>query len=74
MLAQKPARKPVKGYRYSNVGYAVAACIAESITGQAWEDLMRTQLFEPLGLTSAGFGSPGSPGVRDQPWGHLPNT
>ena len=33
---------------------------------------MVKRLFEPLGMTSAGFGSPGHPGKVDQPWGHLP--
>jgi CubicO group peptidase (beta-lactamase class C family) len=31
---------------------------------------MRERLFEPLGMESAGFGSPGHPGKVDQPWGH----
>lgn len=31
---------------------------------------MQEQLFEPLGMKSAGFGAPGKPGKPDQPWGH----
>jgi hypothetical protein len=38
----------------------------ERITGLAWEDAIRVELFEPLGLTSGGFGAP----TGDQPWGH----
>ena len=43
----------------------------ERVTGEAWEDLLRERLFEPLGMTSAGFGAPATPGKVDQPWGHL---
>jgi len=32
---------------------------------------MRRYVFEPLGMTSAGFGGLGTPGTIDQPWGHL---
>jgi CubicO group peptidase (beta-lactamase class C family) len=73
-LAQGPACKPGAVHRYSNVGYAVAACVAETLTGEDWEQLMRGQLFEPLGLVSAGFGSPGSANDLDEPRGHLPLT
>ena len=31
---------------------------------------MREMLFEPLGMKSAGFGAPATPGEVDQPWGH----
>ena len=59
-----------RGYRYSNLGYVVAGAMAERATGQAWETLMRERLFEPLAMSGAGFGPPGTPGELDQPWGH----
>jgi len=31
---------------------------------------MQERLFRPLGITTAGFGAPGTPGKIDQPWGH----
>jgi CubicO group peptidase (beta-lactamase class C family) len=31
---------------------------------------MAQYVFGPLGMTSAGFGPPGTPGATDQPWGH----
>lgn len=58
-------------YHYSNLGYMVAACMAEKLTGHAWELLMRKRLFNMLGMTSAGFGPPGTPNKTDQPWGHI---
>jgi CubicO group peptidase (beta-lactamase class C family) len=47
--------------------------MAEQVTGESWEVLMRQRLFEPLGMGSAGFGTPGLPGRVDQPWGHHPS-
>ena len=35
---------------------------------------MRTMLFKPLGMASAGFGPPASVGQVDQPWGHRKGT
>ena len=55
---------------YSNLAYVVAGAMAERITGNTWETMMQDRLFEPLGMASAGFGPPGSPGEVDQPWGH----
>jgi D-alanyl-D-alanine carboxypeptidase len=68
-LAQDPIHAPGTRYDYSNAGYTVAVVMAEKITGVPWERALQELLFEPLGLTSAGFGPPAlhSP---DQPWGH----
>jgi CubicO group peptidase (beta-lactamase class C family) len=57
-------------FSYSNLGYVAAACMAERVTGLLWETLMAERLFQPLGMTSAGFGFPGTRGQIDQPWGH----
>jgi len=58
-------------YDYSNGGYVVAGAMLEAVTGEDWEALITRRLFAPLGMVSTGFGPPGSPGVPDQPWGHL---
>ena len=68
-LADPPAA-PAGDYVYSNLAYVVAGAIAERVTGKTWETLMQDRLFEPLGMASAGFGPPGTPGEVDQPWGH----
>ena len=49
---------------------SLAGLMAEQVTGTPWEELMRRRLFQPLGMTSAGFGPPGKPGQVVQPWGH----
>ncbi|MBW2412161.1 MAG: beta-lactamase family protein [Deltaproteobacteria bacterium] len=58
-------------YLYSNGGYIVAGAMLEKITGMSWEQLMSTEIFEPLGMSSTGFGVPGTPGQIDEPWGHM---
>jgi CubicO group peptidase (beta-lactamase class C family) len=82
-LAEGPAQRPGREFCYSNIGYIVAGSLAETVTGQAWEDLMRDEFFGPLGLRAAGFGAPGkrqgSGGLLamlrgpeiTQPWGHM---
>ena len=44
--------------------------MAEKVTGKSWEDLMREKIFRPLGMTTAGFGAPGTRAKNDQPRGH----
>lgn len=57
-------------FEYSNLGYIIAGAIAEARTGKPWEDLIREQIFGPLGIRNAGFGLPGTPDTFDQPRGH----
>lgn len=71
MLGQEPESEPGTQYIYSNAGYSVAGVMAERAMKMPWETLMRTMLFEPLGMTTAGFGAMGTPGKIDQPWQHL---
>jgi CubicO group peptidase (beta-lactamase class C family) len=69
-LQDPPEFKPGSAYSYSNVGYVLAGMMAEQVTRTPWEDLMKSRLFGPLGMTSAGFGPPGTPGRVDHAWGH----
>ena len=70
-LLDAPDVPPKTKTSYSNVSYVVAAVMVERATGVAWEDAIRTQVFEPLGMTGAGFGAMGTPGKIDAPWQHL---
>ena len=65
-----PPGSPIGEFSYSNAGYLVAAAMAEKLTGQSWETLMGERLFTPLGMSSAGFGVPGTRGEVEQPWQH----
>jgi CubicO group peptidase (beta-lactamase class C family) len=87
ILGKPPAHPPGKDFLYSNTGLIIAGTMEEAVAGEPWEDLMRHRLFEPLGMTSAGFGPPGmpppktgklksgapSPSSVDEPCGHAGN-
>ena len=68
MLLTRPPIGPAGVYRYSNAGYAVAAAIAERVTGKTWEQLMQQRVFGPLKIRAA-YGWPLLSG-DDEPWGH----
>jgi CubicO group peptidase (beta-lactamase class C family) len=68
-LSRKPATR-VGEFSYSNIGYAIAGAVAEERTGRTWEDLVRSEVWRPLGIRSGGFGPPGRSGRIDQPLGH----
>lgn len=65
VLGRPPVAEAGTRMLYSNYGYTIAGAFAEQVTGQDWERLLRQVLFQPLGMTSAGFGPPG----LAQPWG-----
>ena len=65
MLASPPAGTP-GAFAYGNGNYILLGAVIERITGGSWEEAMRAEVFEPLGITTGGFGAP----QGDQPWGH----
>ncbi|WP_226648649.1 serine hydrolase domain-containing protein [Microbulbifer variabilis] len=65
-----PPTSATGSFKYSNLGYVIAGAIAEARTGKTWEDLIKEQIFTPLGIKNAGFAAPGSSGNLDQPRGH----
>ncbi len=58
-LKDKPEAAPGSGFVYSNTAFLLAAMVAEQATGETYEALMRKEVFEPLGMTRAGFGNTG---------------
>ncbi len=68
-LSMPPASKTGE-FEYSNLGYIIVGAIAEAHTGKTWEELIREQVFAPLGIRNAGFGAPGTSGRFDEPCGH----
>ncbi|MBL8965018.1 MAG: beta-lactamase family protein [Phycisphaeraceae bacterium] len=72
MLAQPPSHDRSR-FVYANANFILAGHIAEVAAGEPWEDLMRSRLFTPLGMTTAGFGAPGSAEHPDAPRGHRPD-
>lgn len=72
-LADRLMKDPPRGagtFQYSNYGYALAGHAAELKTGQPWRQVLQVEVFDPLNITSAGFGPPGP----DQPEGHHPTA
>lgn len=65
VLSGPPAGRP-GAFAYSNAGYILAGAAIERITGEPWEATIRRELFEPLGMASAGFGAP----LGENAWGH----
>ncbi|CAL1690956.1 hypothetical protein MMB232_01090 [Brevundimonas subvibrioides] len=64
-LAVPPAGTPGT-FAYANGNYVLVGAVIERITGRPWEQVMQTDLFQPLGIESGGFGAP----TGAQPWGH----
>ena len=65
-LAETPVHPPGTAFAYSNSGFLIAAVIAERATGKDVETLLQREVFQPLGMTGAGFG----PTSGNQPLGH----
>lgn len=70
VLCRPPEHAPGGKFLYANAGFAIAGYICEVRAAKPWEDLMRERLFVPLGMTTAGFGAPGTGDSLDQPRGH----
>lgn len=65
-LQDPPIAPPGTKTSYSNSAFMIVAAAIEHATHKSFEDLMRHEVFEPLGMTTAGFG----PTHRGQPLGH----
>jgi CubicO group peptidase (beta-lactamase class C family) len=54
---------PGTRYHYSNVGFAVLGRLVEVARGRAWDEVLRDELWAPLGMTATGR-VPAGPHVR----------
>ena len=75
-MLKETAPKPLDHARdskfsYSNLGYTLAGAILERLSGKTWEELVEEKIFEPMGLTTAGFGPQASLGKVDATLGHF---
>ena len=77
---QKRPRTPT--FVYSNIGFILLGHIAEKIEDKSWEDIITLRVFQPLEMTSAGFGPVGKPdgtaenvdAISGRCWGHTPSV
>jgi CubicO group peptidase (beta-lactamase class C family) len=50
LLTQAPQRDSGASFTYSNAGYALAAAMIEKVSGKAWETLLDSLVWKPLGM------------------------
>lgn len=60
---QPPVRSPGAEYAYSNTGFGLAGLIVEEVSGVSLGEYLRINLFEPLGMMTAGINDPQSPAM-----------
>jgi CubicO group peptidase (beta-lactamase class C family) len=71
VLGEQPLRHPVgRRFHYSNPGYTVLGALVEKLRGAPWEEVLRREVLEPLGLdrTSAYPQAPHAGGWAVHPW------
>ncbi|HEY8946633.1 MAG TPA: serine hydrolase domain-containing protein [Polyangiaceae bacterium] len=59
IFEQQPLSRPGEEWAYSNSGYTLLAILIEDLTGEDYRDIVRTRVFEPLGMQRSGFYSDG---------------
>jgi CubicO group peptidase (beta-lactamase class C family) len=69
-VKQRLADKPGHSIFYSNSGYLMAGAMLEKIMEKPFEQLMTEEIFRPMGLQTAGFGTPVKSDPQHQPIGH----
>lgn len=65
--------EPGDRYHYSNVGFAVLGRLVEELHGRPWDEVLRVELWEPLGMSSTGRApaGPTAPGFAVHPHADL---
>ncbi|NIL99952.1 MAG: serine hydrolase [Acidobacteria bacterium] len=54
---QPPKFAPGERFSYSNSGYVLLGAIIETVSGQSYEEFIRRNVFEPLGMKHSYYGS-----------------
>jgi CubicO group peptidase (beta-lactamase class C family) len=71
ILGEQPHRHPIgRRFHYSNPGYTLLGALVEKLGGAPWEEVLRREVLEPLGLDRTG-GHPRAPhagGWAVHPW------
>jgi len=71
VLGEQPFRHPAgRRHHYSNPGYALLGALVEELRGAPWEEVLRREVLEPLGLhrTSGRPQAPHAGGWAVHPW------
>ncbi|CAL9485402.1 serine hydrolase domain-containing protein [Streptomyces sp. enrichment culture] len=71
VLGERPAVHPAgRRFHYSNPGYALLGALVERLRGAPWEEVLRQEVLEPLGLERTGVRpqAPHAHGWAVHPW------
>ncbi|MCB5163297.1 beta-lactamase family protein [Streptomyces bambusae] len=71
VLGEEPFRhEPGRRFHYSNPGYTLLGSLVEAVRGRPWEEVLRSEVLEPLGLdrTSGQPQAPHAGGWAVHPW------
>ncbi|MFL4905524.1 serine hydrolase domain-containing protein [Streptomyces sp. MMS24-I2-30] len=71
VLGEKPLVHPIgRRHHYSNPGYTLLGALVEEVRGAPWEEVLRREVLEPLGLdrTSGRPRAPHAGGWAVHPW------
>lgn len=62
-------------YDYANMNYVLLGLIVDTTTGEVFEDVVQSRLWDPLEITTGGWGAnpESSTTSIDNPWPHMPN-
>ncbi|MFI6148369.1 serine hydrolase domain-containing protein [Streptomyces sp. NPDC051109] len=71
VLGEEPFRfRPGRRHHYSNPGYTLLGSLVEAVRGKSWDEVLRSEVLEPLGLdrTTAQPQAPHAGGWAVHPW------
>ncbi|KMO98081.1 serine hydrolase domain-containing protein [Streptomyces roseus] len=71
VLGEEPFRfRPGRRHHYSNPGYTLLGSLVEAVRGKPWDEVLRAEVLEPLGLdrTTARARAPHAGGWAVHPW------
>ncbi|GAA2579671.1 MULTISPECIES: serine hydrolase domain-containing protein [Streptomyces] len=71
VLGERPLLHPVgRRHHYSNPGYTLLGALVEKLRGASWEEVLRREVLDPLGLerTSGRPSAPHADGWAVHPW------
>ncbi|MER6777630.1 MULTISPECIES: serine hydrolase domain-containing protein [unclassified Streptomyces] len=71
VLGEEPFRfRPGRRHHYSNPGYTLLGSLVEAVRGKPWDEVLRAEVLEPLGLdrTTAHPQAPHAGGWAVHPW------
>ncbi|MFI6419269.1 serine hydrolase domain-containing protein [Streptomyces sp. NPDC050842] len=71
VLGERPSlRTPGRGFHYSNPGYTLLGALVEELRGVSWEEALRREILEPLGMSRTTLDpvAPHAGGWAVHPW------